>query len=311
MGKMMGREGNGTSSPDGYDAAGWRVGVRGVVRFLVVVLLGVQAVNAQEPLIEYPGAKSLSVGFSVYWPEKRYLPYDSAGEGRERSEVSADAGLLLKAVYRPEERSFFSDCLMFTAVELFAVRDRDGDMTHVVNTQYGVGYSFADNFLLRMTHNENLFQGDFDDSGRLYWTGLSMLLGPSVVYENESLSVLADMECYFFPPHNEYDPNPGVAFQDRVTARYAVDTHMRVKFRKHSDSGVFARCFLPLGDSHPQVDYNYRADLVSVSWWVGFDLAVRRGLSWRVYYSSEEDLGGLEDGHRPLDYSAVMLAYVF
>lgn len=113
-------------------------------------------------------------------------------------------------------------------------------------------------------------------------------------------------ELSFYPPHNEYDPNPGIAFQDRVVARYGIELYTEIK---HKDFPIFlfAHPFVALGDSRPQLDYNYKADPIVVQIKYGAGCEIIKNLDLRISHSEWKDLGGYK-GER-LVWNSLSLRY--
>jgi hypothetical protein len=105
--------------------------------------------------------------------------------------------------------------------------------------------------------------------------GASPLLAASATtraIESPSWITTGFAQFTFYPPHNEYPPNFGLPHEDNVVARYSLAAEVTVE---HLVSGFLARlyAFMPMGDSRPQIDYNYDADPIC--------LELRGGLGYR------------------------------
>ncbi len=132
-------------------------------------------------------------------------------------------------------------------------------------------------------------------------TLLSIIFFPSLSYsDNSSFSFnLKDWidthgyaEFHFYPPHNEYDPNPGVDFRDRVVARYGLELYSEFRSPKFPKLSVFVCPVAFLGDSRPQTSYNYKADLIVVQIRYGAGFEFYKNLELRLTHSEWKDLGG-------------------
>ena len=80
------------------------------------------------------------------------------------------------------------------------------------------------------------------------------------------------VKLFFFPPYNEFDPNPGILFADRITARYGLDIHTEFYATDYRKLYFFMDSFSLFGDTKPQIDYNYSADpiVMILTYGVGF-----------------------------------------
>jgi len=57
------------------------------------------------------------------------------------------------------------------------------------------------------------------------------------------------VEGYFFPKHNEYDPNQGITFNQRYTARYGIDFYDQMRWSNINRLFVFFDSFTLFGDT--------------------------------------------------------------
>ncbi len=101
------------------------------------------------------------------------------------------------------------------------------------------------------------------------------------------------VEGFFYPPHNEYDPNPGIPFEDRVVARYGLDIQAGVSHKTFLPKlFLFTHSFAAFGDSRPQIDYNYEADPIVLNLKYGAGYTVFNNVQFRITHSRHIDLGG-------------------
>ena len=293
-----------------YARTAIRLGKRILLSACILTALS-PAVFPGPPIVEYPSRNLLSQSFTVYGPARYYLPYDPSSRAPEdrnnavaRNSISAQAVLVSRSI------PFISPCSLFAAAEMFLLKGPSGGISHADNFEYGIGWSLNEKLFWRITHSEYAFHDEYRDSGRLYWTGLSLYMGPFQLSQSPA-RIKAESELYFFPPHNEYDPNPGVPFENRITARYAMDARLTFRLNSFPRTSFFARAFLCMGDTRPQNDYNYKADPISLYWETGMESPGWNGFRARILYASEHDVGGLSEEHRPLDYSAATLQWRF
>ena len=69
-----------------------------------------------------------------------------------------------------------------------------------------------------------------------------------------------NVSFFFFPSHNEYDPNQGVfPFARRYVARYAVDMNTQFSLASFPKLYVSGDLLSLFGDTRPQTEYNYTA----------------------------------------------------
>ena len=100
------------------------------------------------------------------------------------------------------------------------------------------------------------------------------------------------LQLYFFPPHNEFDPNPTIPFKDRVVARYGMRFNTELSLKSYQNAFVFLKSFSLFGDSRPQLDYNYRANpiVTILSYGGGFRFTPKAEVG--IEGSRHIDLGG-------------------
>ncbi len=277
---------------------------------LIAGLLASCAAQAQQPLTEVRGTNTFTAAVQGYLPGPKYLPYDPGSDSGKRLDAAAThLGSTLALEYHPLRGTPVGGFFISAGGEADLVENQDRSLTHAEDLQYGVGWSLPYALFARFTHNDYTFHGDYADSGKLIWHGLSVGASRLAIPWPESMDITCSPEFYVFPPHNEYDPNPGIDFADRVTARYAIDLRLLAAWKQHPQATLVARVFLPLGDSRPQIAYNWKADFISVFWQAG----LRYQLPWRldaeVGYAAEEDAGGLAAGGRPRSYGYLQLAW--
>jgi len=102
------------------------------------------------------------------------------------------------------------------------------------------------------------------------------------------------VESHFYPFHNEYDPNPGVAFQDRVVARYGLELNAEIRHKIFPKFFLFANPFVLFGNSRPQVSYNYETDPIVAQIKYGAGYKLTDNLDVRLTKSEWKDLGGYQ-----------------
>jgi hypothetical protein len=137
----------------------------------------------------------------------------------------------------------------------------------------------------------------------------AVLLGYDFSFPCRLARVNNSLEFYFFPPHNEFDPNPGVNFENRVVARYGLDYTVALENINNSPVYLAARFFIPFGDSRPQLDYNYEADPIACFLRLKCGYRVNQRLSVYAEFADGYDLGGIVNS-RELNAS-LSLGFVF
>lgn len=113
-------------------------------------------------------------------------------------------------------------------------------------------------------------------------------------------------EVLLYPPHNEYDPNTGIEFKDRVVARYGLEVYAEIKHKDYP-LFLFVHPFVLFGDSRPQLDYNYKADPIVIQIKHGLGVELTEDLDVRITHSEWKDLGGYK-GER-LVWNSLSLRY--
>jgi hypothetical protein len=154
-------------------------------------------------------------------------------------------------------------------------------------------------------------------AGALFFTLMACRAAADVDKEAESLyradvtqrsefTTTGFAEATFYPFHDEYPANFGLPFKDEVTARYALTTDITVKMQKY---GVFGRLylFLPLGDTRPKTDYNFRADpiLIEVQPTVGYSWTPHMDV--RLTYDDSFDLGNFRSRNEVTPWLALSM----
>lgn len=133
---------------------------------------------------------------------------------------------------------------------------------------------------------------------------LSVLI---LLFSVSSLSAVESsgyIEVHIYPPHNEFDPNTGVAFKDRVVARYGLELNEEIKL---GNLYLFVNPFVLFGDSRPQTDYNYSAAPIALNLNYGAGYGLSDNLAIRVTHGHWIDLGGYA-GER-LQWNSISLKY--
>ena len=104
------------------------------------------------------------------------------------------------------------------------------------------------------------------------------------------------VEGTFYSPHNEYPANFGLPFKDEATARYALAADVNVV---HVPSGIFGGLylFMPMGDSKPQISYNYSADPIFLEVQPTLGYRINTFLDVRLTYNKDFDLGKFTSEH--------------
>lgn len=118
-------------------------------------------------------------------------------------------------------------------------------------------------------------------------------------------------ESFFFPFKNEYDPNAGVVFKERVVARYMLDLFGEYRFYEIDNilNGLaltFDARFL-FGDSRPQLDYNLRANPIVAYLTPGITYYFQPWIGARLTHRETIDLGGYVDDVDRKNWSALGL----
>jgi hypothetical protein len=133
---------------------------------------------------------------------------------------------------------------------------------------------------------------------------------PLSVYCDENIGPFISsgyVEGYLYPSHNEYDPNPGIPFEERIVARYGLDVYSTLALQRMPRLYLFGDLISFFGDTHPQTDYNYSAKpIVGIST-VGFGYALAHHVDVGVASSMHHNYGGYQLQHENLMWSAVTL----
>jgi hypothetical protein len=117
------------------------------------------------------------------------------------------------------------------------------------------------------------------------------------------------VEGYLYPSHNEYDPNPGIPFQERIVARYGLDVYTTLALQRLPKLYLFGDLISFFGDTHPQTDYNYSAKpIVGIST-VGFGYALSHHCDVGIASSIHHNYGGYQLQNENLMWSAVTVKF--
>jgi hypothetical protein len=120
------------------------------------------------------------------------------------------------------------------------------------------------------------------------------------------------LEGSFYPPHNEFDPSPGVPFPDRPTARWGLRTEFELNLVKLPNFLLWGDMRFYFGDSRPQTDYNYSVKGLAANLSGGFGYRITQKPDLQIRYGTGKwfDLGGLVWGDR-LPWSALQVRWTF
>ncbi len=118
------------------------------------------------------------------------------------------------------------------------------------------------------------------------------------------------LEGSFYPPHNEFDPNPGIAFPDRVVARYGFEFYCEIHPKDAPRLFVFMNPRVYFGDSRPQTSYNYQGDPIVANQVYGVGYVVGHHTEVRLTHGEWKNLGGYKLREK-LGWNAVQVRYNF
>ena len=100
------------------------------------------------------------------------------------------------------------------------------------------------------------------------------------------------IETFIFPPHNEYDPNLGIPFPERVVARYGLEFYTKISHETILPAlFAFIDSFSAFGNSHPNLDYNFKADPIVMILTLGAGYQLAEHAQVRVTTSQYINLG--------------------
>jgi hypothetical protein len=263
----------------------------------MVIALSSQAYG-HAPLIRLQDRdKRFYVSPRVYHSQLEYLPPQSPN-----TEVTAAYGINA-SVQLP--LTYISPRLTVAAhFDMLAGPGHTDTAWLALQREFGIRYTFPSNISLGMVMSKHDLNPDIDLNSLEYvrWTA------PTVSYDFtiplSRFQADSHLEFYYFHPHNEFDPNPAVIpMSQRVVARYALDYAMIWNPPNNSPLFLATRFFVPLGDSRPQTDYNYRADLIGLYLQARLGWQVDQRLSVFLEYGDWYDLGGMVSS-RELDPTA-------
>jgi hypothetical protein len=120
------------------------------------------------------------------------------------------------------------------------------------------------------------------------------------------------LEGSFYPPHNEFDPSPGVPFALRPTARYGLRSDFELNLVKLPSFLIWADFRFYFGDTRPKTHYSYSAKGLAADLVGGFAYRVTASPDLQIRYATGKwfDLGGLVWGDR-LPWSALQVRWTF
>ncbi len=135
---------------------------------------------------------------------------------------------------------------------------------------------------------------------------------PNISRQSEKIqqkNIIATAEAFFFPYKNEYDPNAGVVFKDRVVARYMLDLFGEYRFREFdnilSRLAVSFDARVLFGGSRPQLDYNLQADPIVAYLTPAISYYFEPWISARLSHRETIDLGGYVDDVERKNWSSL------
>jgi hypothetical protein len=172
--------------------------------------------------------------------------------------------------------------------------------------ELGVRYKLPRNFSVGFKSSKHYINQAYHSDECAQWS--AVLLGYDFSFPCRLAQVNNSLEFYFFPPHNEFDSNPGVRFRDRVVARYGLDYTVALEKINNSPVYLAASFFLPFGDSRPQNDYNYNADAIACFMRLRCGYRVNQRLSFFAEFADGYDLGGIVNSrelHESLSFGSV------
>jgi hypothetical protein len=175
------------------------------------------------------------------------------------------------------------------------------DAEHIVTQlELGIHYKLPRNFSVGLKGSKHHFNDTYQSLERVPWN--AVLLGYDFSFPCRLVRVNNSLEFYFFPSHNEFDPNPGIDFENRVVARYGLDYTVALERINNSPVYLAGRFFLPFGDSRPQTDYNYEANPIACFMLLKCGYRVNQRFSFYAEFADIYDLGGIVNS-RELDES--------
>ena len=177
----------------------------------------------------------------------------------------------------------------------------------VTQCELGARYKLPWNFSVGLKSSKHYINDAHQNRESVQWN--AALLGYDFSFPCRLALVNNSLEFYFFPSHNEFDPNPGVNFENRVVSRYGLDYTVALEKINNSPVYLAARFFLPFGDSRPQIDYNYKADPIACFLRLKCGYRVNQRLSLYAEFADSYDLGGIVNS-RELDES-LSFGFVF
>jgi len=118
-------------------------------------------------------------------------------------------------------------------------------------------------------------------------------------------------QIHYYPAHNEFDPNPGVDFKDRVVSRYGSEFALNLRLARFPRLFVFGEAKTYFGDSRPQISYNHKVApiVTNAIYGVGYEL-VKNKLEIRAAHGEWYGHGDGYKGERLL-WSSIGLRYNF
>ena len=120
------------------------------------------------------------------------------------------------------------------------------------------------------------------------------------------------VEGSLYPPHNEYDPSPGVEFKDRVVARYSLEASIELRPKDFPRLILFAAPRIFFGNSRPQHSYNWDTTpiVLNENYGIGYQVVKEPDIQVRIAHGEWRGLGNDYKGER-LVWSALQIRWTF
>lgn len=247
----------------------------------IVLAFSEGATYAHIPLKRVPDQNDLFyVSPRIYQPDLRYLPPQRLNTNNEVA-YGVYASVLIPIT--PVSPNLYGN------VDVDVLLGSSDAEYIATLCEYGARYELPRNFSVGFKSSKHY--GDYQGLEPVQW--LAVLLGYDFSFPCRLARANNSLEFYYFPPHNEFDPNPGIPFANRVVARYGLDYTVALENINDSPIYLAGRFFLPLGDSRPQIDYNHRADPIACFLRVRCGYRVDERLSFYAEFADGYDLGGI------------------
>jgi hypothetical protein len=92
------------------------------------------------------------------------------------------------------------------------------------------------------------------------------------------------VEGTYYPPHNEFDPSPGLSFDKRRVARYAMEANLEITHKDIDRLFLFTEPKLFFGDTRPQISYthNFTPNVLYFQYGAGIVLSKSPNIQLRI-----------------------------